>query len=415
MAVNTVIVGAPLQELLPAYRPMQYQVSVAGTLTDFKAALKVDVYINGAKYGSTLPYEPKIFVNNIGAAVNGFEFTVHERVQQYFKEINYWPDLASSTPLVSTAFVAKVKIRVVTLYPDSAGVLQEEAGFVDSPEVPVINAWRRSDESASLRAYDMTTKGATDQLKLLTFKPSRSIVTLTSSEWLGVYVKGLTSLQIISYQADGTETKGQIAVGSTVFQAEELAIVPVGAANINAIDIGDWLPNTSQVVIDENTTHYIVQAGWHCPDGNFVGFTQIRRYHLVPDDCLKYRVHFINAFGAVDSFGVYNQEAVSFAVSSETYTKALPANFGIIDENTTKVQSTGRLSVEASVGNITKEVRKWLARELPMAPMVRLEKGGQFYPVTVENGTFPIEDTEQPLAKVNFTLVYSQADTSQRR
>lgn len=388
---------------------------VSGAATDYPAAIEVAVIINGVQIGERIPVGPFGFISGVSSAFSFFSFSVSERVQQYFDMSKYWPVPGAPGAMADPSFVGLVELEIYTLYPNFATNVLEDAGTTEySQKFPVINAWRRSDEEPRLVDYDAS-QATLPNLKFLTRKPNRSIVTLGDSEWLGLYTNGLFSYRIYAVQYDGTVQDGQLLTGATVFQTEEATILGVGPANINAVPGGSWLANTGPVVIDEDTRYYLVQAGWHCPDGNFVNFTTIRRYYLVPDSCQKHRVHFINSFGMPDSFSIFNNEQVQYLTESEQYTRALPSEFGIVDESLARVQAKGRMQISSPVGNITDEHAQWLAREFSMSPMVRVEEAGQYIPVVVKDGNFAVQDTEEPLDRITFTLEYSQAELSQRR
>ena len=222
-------------------------------------------------------------------------------------------------------------------------------------------------------------------------------------------------MRVLAYDRDGVEQgDGQIITGATVYGTEELTILPVGPANINAIDPGDWLPNTGPVVIDEDTRYYIIQAGWHCPDGNFTNLSEVRRYYLVPNGCRKHRIHFINSFGVPDSFSIFNSNIEDFIVKSETYTKPLPADYGLLDGGERRVQAAGKMMIKSPVGNVRLIDREWLAREFSLSPDIRLEIGGEYIPATLRDGTFPVNDSEADAPSITFTLDYARETRGQR-
>lgn len=415
MPTITSITGQPLLELSPAYRPLEYNVIVSGDPANIPAALEVGVQVNGTQFKGRIPVEAFAFDNSGASALSSFNFNVAERVQAFFNMANFFPPVAAPIPLVNPNNVALVKIAVYTLYPNASGELVDAGTEIFSQTVPVINAWRRAEEEATLAPYDVGNVGTTT-VKFLTRKPSRSIVCLDDTEFLGLYTRNLFSFRIIAYDQNGVEqANGQLLTGATQFGLEELVVLPVGPANINAVDAGDWLVNTDQVVIDSDTWYYVVQAGWHCPDGNFYALSEIRRYYLVPSSCRKHRVHFMNSFGVPDSVSIFNNEQVEFLTKSETFTRPLPASFGIVDEQKSRVQTIGRIEIKSPISNITNEERVWLAREMSMAPMVRLEQAGQYIPAVIKDGDFVVKDSDNPLDNITFRIEYSQEEYSQRK
>ena len=247
-------------------------------------------------------------------------------------------------------------------------------------------------------------------MRFLTRKPDKVLLSLGDSETLGVWAKNLTNVRVISYDADGAQqADGRFNIGTT-FGENKLALLPVGPANINAIPAGSWLSPNDQVTIDTDTSYYVVQAGLHLPDGTWNGYSDLRTFFVIPSTCRQHRVHFINPFGVPDSFSIWNNKKVDFAVAGVDYTRPLPADFGIVNESAARQQATGRVQVKSAISNITDADREWLARDFSISNSVRLEDEGQYIPVKVKGGTFPVADSADLLDSISFTLEYSQVD-----
>lgn len=416
---DTVIVSGPSVELSPAYRPLNYAMYVNGPDRDRAAALLVQVKVNGTNLGDPIPIEHNRFTDFGGGqgSWSFFDFNIAERVQTFFKLENFWPNIAEPVAQASSEFQALVSIEVSTLYPDADGILQLEPTTISSQEIPVINAYRREVESSSLADFSVFTTSQQNptQIKFLTRKPDRVLVSLDDTEFLGLWTEGLFSMRILSFDRNGVQQgDGQIVSGATGFGLPELAILPVGPANINAIDPGDWLANTGPVTIDEETKYYIIQAGWHCPDGSFSNFSEIRRYYIIPSGCRSYRVHFINSFGVPDSFSIFNTKIEDFVVSSDYFTSPVPPDFGVLDGGDRRVQASGVVRIKSPIGNVRLVDRRWLAREFSLSVDVRLEIGGQYIPAVLKDGAFPIEDSGADAPSITFTLDYAKRTISQR-
>jgi hypothetical protein len=416
MAAITTIVQQPAVELWAAYRPLEYSVLVVGDPSAVAAEIDVQIHINGQPFGQPFPVRHFRHDSLLSASYSSFVFNVNNQVQAFFDQRLFYPDIATGAPLNRVDFVANVQVEIITYYPDVDQVLQLDPAATDtSTAVPVINAYRRAEESRQMTEYYAPTATSQPlQVKFLTRKPARTIVTLTDSEYLAVYAAGLYSMRILAYDQDGTSVAGQIEIGATAYGAEEMAILPVGPANINAIPVSAWLANTSQVTISSTTKYYIVQVGWHCPGGSFTNLSEVRRYYLVPDDCQTHRVHFINSFGAPDAFSIFNSKNVAISTASEQMTRPLAASYDVDAEAQQVVSRRSQVTVKTPIGGLTKEERVWLVEEFSRCTNLRLEQDGIYIPARLRDVSASIVDTEAPLDSIVFTIDYSQTTLSQR-
>ena len=409
------ITSEPVQDLQAVYRPLFYRFQVSGSITNELAALSVQVYVNGAVFGAPIPVSP-YEVEDLGSFhIHRFELNIAGRVQQFFDMAEFLPTVAKGEATVGSSLQASVHIVVSSYYPDANGVLQLDPTTKTSQAVTVINAFRWSDEDPSLEYYDLFASPAVpSQAKFLTRKPGRVIVADDDTEFLGLYCKGFSSMRVRAYDFEGALIdEGTILLGASSYGAEEVTILPVGPANINAIAPGDWTTG-GPVTIDSSVRYYIIQAGLVINGTTFWTLSELRRYYVVPNYCKKHRIHFINSFGCPDSFTIWNSERVEYSVDGETYERALPSNPGLIDPGTLKVQNTGRLSVTSPVGNLTRADQEFLAREFSMSPRIWTEKNGQYIPVFIESGNFDVLNTSETSQELTFSIRHSRRDFSQR-
>lgn len=412
------ITQQPSQELQPAYTPLVYLFRVygpSGSTTSVSAAALAQVFINGVAYGSPIPLSPYEVIPG-ASYTHFFELNISDKVQEFFDMADFLPSVAAPTPAVGSNLQAEVYVVFSHYYPDSDGILQLNGTAQSSIPFMAINGWRRADEDKSLQYYDLFDSPAVpSQARFLTRKPARVVVGSQDTEFLGLYAKGFSAMRVRTYDAGGALLEeGQIFIGVSTYGSEEVVILPVGPANINAIPSGDWINGTGPVSIDSDVRYYIIQAGLGLADGSFWTLSELRRYFVVPDYCQKHRIHFINSFGCPDAFSIWNSEQFEIDVDGETYERALPDNPGIIDPGTLTIQNSGRLSISSPVGNLTREDQEFLAREFAMSPRVWIQQGATYLPARVDSGNFDIADTGESSQELTFSLLYSRREFSQR-
>lgn len=407
------IVNQPSQQLTPAYFPMPYEIQVVGDPTDYDAVIKIQPYLNGAAFGGVITIPPHTLEDAGSNTIHKFSFNLAERVQRYFDPGNFFLPVGLDYPDRSADYQAEVYIVVSFLYPDADGILQAVAGTATSTTFPVINGYRRGNEDADLSDYDVSAfTGSPTRIKWLTRKPVNSIICLDDSEYVTIWAKGLTAVRLRAYDSDGAlQGEGVLFLDLSTYGANEVNCIPIGPANINAIDPGDWF--SGSVEIDEDTRYYLVQAGWIL-GSNFSALTELRRYYVVPSYTRKHRVHFINSFGFQESLSIYNNRLIEYQTQSSTFTKPLQDAASLIDGGEVDLQKRGRYQISSPIGNLSREEQEWLAFEFAMSPRVMVQEGSNLIPFRIAAGTWPGLDDDDANPVLSFDLIRSRSEVSQR-
>lgn len=411
MPAFTTIIQQPVAEPISAYRPIEYRISVAGAVSQYEAAVHVAVFCNGVQQGPPIPLTPYSFNSTAATSINLFSVNIAKRVQGYFVPEDFWPPLRTPAAYIGAGLQADVHIEVTTFYPDTNGLLREEATVVGTGPIPVLNATRRPRETENMNIYDAAlTPTLPKQAAFMTRKPTPSTVCLDESEYVGAQIRGINSMRVQAFDYAGAlQAEGQIAIGSGAAKLFEVAQLAVGPANINNISLGTWLAGTTQVTIDDTTQYYIIDMGQYIPGGGFTSLSPIRTYYLVPTICRTARIHFHNSFSCTDSFSVWNNEKVELTVKADGYAKPLEAGYGVQARELGRVQAKGRMQVVVNVVQIPDNVREWLAEEFSMVSSeVRMEIGGVYVPMVLKAGKFTVTDRADDLGAITFTLEYSQ-------
>lgn len=405
------ISSQPPQELTPAYRPIVFNFQVIGDTTEFPAAISVQAFVNGSAFGLSIPVQPYKVEDSGSQTIHYFNLNLAERVQRFFSLDKFFVEPGTADAVSSADYQASLSLTASFYYPNSDGILTLESTTQSSTPITVINAFRRGEETESLELYDVFTSPTNpNEVKFLTRKPTASMVSLDDSEYLGLYAKGITAYRIRAYDQSGASQGDAVAFTSiSSYGAEEVNQIPVGPANINAV--ASWF--SGSVTIDSDTRYYLIQAGWVL-NTTFFSLSEIRRYYLVPSDCKIHRIHFINSFGCMDSFTIWNNRAKTFQVESQVFQRPIIGTGLITDGGTVDIQRKGRVSIESPVGNLTSEEQEWLSRDFAMAAAVRVEEDGKMIPFYLQPGTFTIKDSADANPVLSFTMLQSRSDISQR-
>ena len=405
------ILSQPPQELTPAYRPIIYTFLVVGAVTDYPAALSVQPYVDGVAFGNPIRLEPYLMEDSGGNTLHYFRLNLSERVQRFFSNDNFFPALGSGGAIGSDNFQAPLQVVASFYYPNANGILTLQVNEQQSTEFPVLNAYRRGEETDSLELYDLGATTVTPSSVLwLTRKPVNSILCIDDNELLGIFTKGLTAYRIRAFDDSGAlQSEGVAFLDISTFGADEVNIIPVGPVNINAIST--WY--SGSVTIDSDTRYYLIQGGWIF-GSSFLSLTPLRRYYIVPSDCRRHRIHFLNSFGIPDSFTIWNNRIREYEVQNQIYQRPILGTGALTDGGTRDVQKKGRISISSPVGNLTNEEQGWLGREFALSAAIMVEEDGAYVPYILQPGTFGVDNDNDANPTLNFTLLQSRGEDSQR-
>lgn len=404
--------------LLPAFEPLRFTVQEMLTTAHSRSpALSVSVS------GSSLTVSPETVVTPVrvetvgGSYLYTFDVDVRSEVAALLST-TLRPPLGAPGVTVFDRAQDEITVSFFPWLPDLANNEILVRGITPEVAQPfeVIPAFRYKDEDQGLDAHEWSNQVPNNEAVLpLTRKPTSTLICLDDSEWVPVWSEGMTHFRIRSFDASGALiSDGVVATGYGTSPTSRVLMIGVGPANINAIDPADYVQG-SPVSITDSTARYLIQIGGICNGGFFLPFIQNRDYYLKPQFCRSARIHFINSFGLLDSFSVWNNYTVEYGTSvffsergkSDVSDLSIPSRY--------RTSAEGRKSASFTVGYLTKQQQQWLARELPMSIQVWTETGRGLEAVHINEGSFIISDTEQAIPELSFETIFSNFDNSQNQ
>lgn len=405
------IIEEPLNEIVPAYRPIVYRFSTQVPSTTFSAKLEVEIYVNGTLLDTDLTkrYDPKEILDDGTNTTYIYEIDLAEPIQNFFDNDQAFWELGSKLSRKGDDLLPEVYFTAYDWLPDADGFLVKDPTGINSQLIHVINAYRRAGQVNNIREH-YTVDGI--PFKWLTEKPNRVLIGLEDNEFISAISDGVYSLEIKSYDSDGNLIdRGYFSSATILFTEITLIQFAVGPANINAIDPADW--DWGSVTIDDSVKFYTIQGGVGCPLGQFTPVTEIRRYYLFDTSCRTYRFHFLNNFGQHETVDIYNNQLETYTIKSRLYETALPAVYTPQDRGLNRQSATGQTAIKATAQNLSPEEVAWL-RIFLLSNSAYLERDGGYISIVIDDTEFESANDTRALQSVPFSLKYAQVDTAQR-
>lgn len=403
-----VIIGVPLEDILPVYEPIVFRLQTQVATTTFSAAIEVEVYVNGSALNITKLYDP-VQVDDDGVFTTfTYEIDLSGKLQDAFDNdaaflpLNYAGDRKSDALLFETYF------RAYDWLPDATtGQRVRSAGYTQSQITHTLNAYRRADQTATVRDH----WGANGfPFEFLTEKPSRVLVGLEDSEYISAISDSVYHWKIVTYDENGATVDTGYFSSSLVNVGETTILqTGIGPANINAVS--SWFYGSA--TIDDTIKFYTVIGGVGCTDGTWTDVSVLRRYYVVDMSCREYRFHFLNNFGQHETFDVFNNSIEEYRVKSEHFEQTLPVDRLSSSRSRNRLVATGDATINCFAENLTPDEREWV-RSFAMSTNIYLEKDDQLFAVVMNDSTFEYKNNRRALASVQFTLDFSIQDQSQR-
>jgi hypothetical protein len=266
------------------------------------------------------------------------------------------------------------------------------------------------DERTFFNSYDGRLTGLANVLtpkinKLVTNNPLSGKVLLTSSFYLVNYFPTTTASVTVTVTPTGGGSS--FSTSFTPGNAYELQVLNIAPVALNALHAG---------AITSNTTSYTVQVG-----------SQIYTVYLTCEAMYQtYMIHFLNQYGGFESILFTKVSRTKYKVDRKDFGKLnyTVSNSGIISyKNTNGVYNEGlstyaaqyeeRLTLNSDL--LTDAEYTWL-RDLILSPMVYIQDGAYFFPVTIEDNDYePKKAINDDLTNLTITIKYGQNLNSQFR
>jgi len=185
-------------------------------------------------------------------------------------------------------------------------------------------------------------------------------------------------IRITTFDTAGVQLNQADEDISSTFDSEKRFDYQVGTDNIGLT-----------VTFDDNVAKYSVQF-------RNTGATLISQEHffLVDRECHinSQRFHFLNKFGAIDSYTFTGNKTIIENDESARFEKPLAFNFDVKDHTTTKHDIEITETFRVTSGILLDNELEWL-KELFRSALVWTELNGAYFPVVVETGSLELVKT----------------------
>jgi len=272
----------------------------------------------------------------------------------------------------------------------------------------------------------------TTNRRFLTNAPKRQAVCLQDWATLTVtnYNTGGNALQVDTFNANGQQIDRGILNLSSLIPSVTGPVpqLGVGPKDINNINPLLWFPLpmivlppwTGQPVVDQNVAYYEVTFGNYNPltfglvTALNITPSETRRFYLSKKCCpAKYRLHFVNEYGAQDNVRFDDSEVIEYNTADEFFEKNLPTVFTQKDRTRIQLIKEAETIVTLSKANASREEILWL-KDVLLSPNVLLDVGGQLKAVFIVASETKLFDRDDRVNSIEITVIESTKDYSQR-
>lgn len=279
----------PAGDVLSIYAPVSYELT-ATTIYGNPPLIKAQLYINGLAYGNE-------YAQPHYKAISGtyyFLFDVSERLRTYTNNTDTF-DLGGNTNVkpadnvANAGFAKKCEFKVVFTVWESSGIngIYEVTAttYTSNSLFGLSIAVNQYISESSIKNY-----GATLPFKFLTAAPTRQALALGDKAYLSFFSRGNTreGVRIRTYSTSGVLlATAYYDIGQALNTTNRVRRIAVGAADVALITSLAGVHYYEVCIVNDIT------AGTPTP------ISELRRYYI-SDECNKYSLHFLNAFGADD-------------------------------------------------------------------------------------------------------------------
>lgn len=402
-------------ELYAAYVSQFFEVQDTVPTGQTPAALQVTVKNNGTVV-ETLYYPAIEVVTGSPDDTCIFRLDLQEISQRLFNPVSMLPVVlggAHNQTFPSEILFLECDFQMWKPEPDNLLYLTE--AIESSIGYRVINTVKYMDEEPQMGPW----KYAIER-KFLTNKPLKTWTDITQNEFLYVYNPDSTDFYWIFEFRDVDGTLKSKLRAENADQDNRIMSKGVGGANVvvtswDGVIFSDSDPNGDGIVPG---VHYYDVYGSGTSDGASP-ITDIRRYYVQPiNNCISYRIHFLNKMGAWDVFQVMSEPNDVISTFGDPYETTMPESFS---EGTVRshVRNRGQVRAdegfEVEVAGFSPAQALWL-QELAVSSKAFIEKeprdnAGQMrlYPIIIQNTKFNRSERN-----FKFDVIYSREIISQR-
>ena len=405
----------PYYDILPAYRPVQFEVFITVPTATFEAEnALVTIYKGGVDIGPAIPYkssrnEPSVFP---GGTDYYFIIDIQKFVQDLLAPFTDLPSNFSLDTLgddvVNNDYFDTFRIEVTyDLLNLTTGLLEDSGLVADvSNDFVIYSASLEPTESMDLSLY-YGTLGFQDTVFLT--KSARTLnVCDTDFAFLTVIqpdnLAPLSGFMVELYDSSGALLDFGLGTSSALPLSGQWSL-NTGFTSLSNVTYVDGAPNFANPLIAYYTVSFGV-ALFITPNWFYARQTETFTYNLISCCPNKFiRLHWMNLLGGVDSYTFDDNTDLGITTASERSQKALGWELGtptpndVSDIGNFKVKSTAKKSYRLSSKILSNSEATWL-NELLTSPKVYAEIDGQFISVIVQ-------DTDQSINRTKGKIPYS--------
>jgi hypothetical protein len=411
IVINTAPDGGALYA---AYVSQFFEVQDTVPTGQTPAALQVTVKNNGVAV-ETLYYPAIEVVTGSPKDTCIFRLDIQEIAQRLFSPVSLLPGvLGGSHNQTFNDEVLFLSCDFQTWLPDANNLLVLGEAVESSVAYRCVNAVMYMDEEPQMGPYYYAI-----ERKWLTNKPLNGWTDERSNEFLYVYNPDSTDWYWIFEFRDAAGTLKSKLRADNSNQDNRIMSKGVGGANViatswDSIIFSDGDPNGNGIV--PGVAYYEVYGSSSTTGATPI--TEVRRYYIADERCVKYRVHFLNKLGAWDYFPILSEPNDVVSMQNDPYETTMPEMFS---EGATRahVRNRGQVraddGIEVEVAGFSPKQAAWL-QELAVSPKAFIEKTPRdnptqyrLFPIVIRNTKFNRSDRT-----FTFDAIYSREIISQR-
>lgn len=361
-----------------AYNEIYYRFSTTQPILQPLSAIDIDFKDLTDKIASAVPYSPSSTTQLTLTRKDFFDLDVGGVLQESFDNSLFIPDSAPGlgTLAVNNDLIIRLILDVYEWVGNSDNLLAKNVVPVSTNDIAVFNGW--VDQQIGQSASDYVPTSASK--KFLSNAPIRQQVGLNQSAYLYYLTQGNEELRIECVSTNGSVMWVTQTSNSGVNSCGQVGIGPANLLNNTTIQGSVVQDDGLGWRLDDSVAYYDV---WLQTSGGSQ-LTMKRRYYIDKlEDCVKYRIHFLNQVGGFDSISVYNVIDESFEVTSKVFQQSLPylaTEGNVYDGEVNRLFAVGEPSFTIQIENVRKNTMIWL-RELMKSTLILLEKDGRWIPV----------------------------------
>lgn len=413
------IAAEPGVDALPAYGPMPYTFTanrLAAGAGEPEPILEIEVSINGQTQGSSKypallrkfdwVLSPNVYTTYV------WEYDVQGVVQNYFANESFFVAPGLGGIFSAANWQAQISLTVwLWVYDPATESLAREPNPSYTTTATGLNATANTFEPKQLDAFR---GNAISLARYLTNKPNSVEIGYNSSEWLGFISENVSGVEFRFYGFDGAlRGLGQIAMPANTPFREEVVQAAVGPSQINAMQTSDWHFTSGNVTVDENVWYYVVVAGAMPNVGLTTPYFQTKKFF--PTDLYRetYRLHFLNAFGCVDSVSVLDISSERKSIASEAFLEGLTGARTSRSRGYSRRAVVGTHELSLRLQNLSPEETAWL-NELARSANAYVEIDGSLYALIIEDTNFEPVQNERGLRNIEFSATLAVPEIAQQ-